>query len=320
MVATPSADLTAVAALSAGNVWAVGTTGTGAKERSVIAHWAGARLELTPGPKGESLSDLAAVSTADIWAIGRDSKRAVIEHWNGRRWRRLSTPRGVSELYGIVMQSRSSGWAVGGSSDYRPVALRWNGQSWKKLILLRRPHEGLLFAVAATSAHDVWAVGYKGGEYTVNTMVAFAVHWNGQRWRAVPAPARDDSDLGYETSDQTDGVAVVSPKVAWAIHSGTVRSDIQRWNGRRWRVVRVLPPPSILSDIAAVSPKDVWAVGPSSSSPEEERPLVAHWNGTSWKAQYLGTGQGGHSLRGVSAVSATDVWAVGTDVLARYSC
>src|SRR5439155_589416 len=145
-------------------------------------------------------------------------------------------------------------------------------------------------------AQDVWVVGSQGGEYTLETVDAFAVHWNGRRWRVVRAPTRDDDDLGYGASDQLDGVAVVSPRKAWAIHSGTVRSDIQRWDGRRWRVVRILPRNSLLADIAAVSASNVWAVGPSSYISREKRPLLAHWNGTSWKVQHLAAGQPRRSL------------------------
>ena len=320
VVTTPAADLRAVAALSSTNVLAVGDTG-GADYHSVMAHWTGDRLTLTQGPKGHSLDGIAAVSPANVWAVGGDSHgRALIEHWNGARWRRLSTPPGVRWLSSIVMQSRSSGWAVGESSDERPLALRWNGRSWKKLILLRRPHGGQLRAVAGASAHEIWAVGYKGGEHMITTMDAFAVYWNGRRWRVVPAPTRDDSDIGYASNDEIDGVAVVSPREAWAIHSGTVRSDFQRWDGRRWRVVRVLPPGSLLADITAVSARNVWAVGPSSYSEREQRPLLAHWNGTSWKVQHLAAGQPRRSLMSVSALSASDIWAVGTNLLARYSC
>jgi hypothetical protein len=154
----------------------------------------------------------------------------------------------------------------------------------------------------------------------VNTIDAYAVHWNGRRWRVVPAPTRDDDDLGQGNLDQFDGVAVVSPREAWAVHSAVVRSDIQRWNGRRWRIVRVLQGNSMLADIAAVSSRNVWAVGPSSYTPGEERPLLAHWNGASWRVQHLAAGRPRRTLMGISALSASEIWAVGTNLLARYSC
>src|SRR4051812_22328121 len=171
VVARPAPALVAVAALSPTNVWAVGDTG-GADYHSVIAHWTGDRLTVTRGPKSHSLSGITALSPADVWAVGSDIPhgRALIEHWNGTGGRRLSTPRGVSGLYDIVMESRASGWAVGSTTDFRPVAMHWNGRFWKKWVLLRWPNEGSLSAVAAGSAKDVWAVGSQGGEHSVNTI------------------------------------------------------------------------------------------------------------------------------------------------------
>jgi hypothetical protein len=275
---------------------------------------------LTPGPKGDSLYGIAAVARANVWAVGADGQRAIIERWDGAQWRRLTTPRGVAGLSDIVMESQRSGWAVGITTHDRAMAMRWNGRFWKKWVFVRPLEGGLLSAVATASARDVWVVGIQGGEYTVNTEDAFAVHWNGRRWRVVPAPTRDDSDLGYELRDSLDGVAVLSTNNAWAIHSGVVRSDFQHWNGRRWRIVRVLPRNSMLADITAVSARNVWAVGPSSYIPREQRPLLAHWNGTSWKVQHLAAGQPRRSLAGLSALSASDIWAAGSNLLARYSC
>jgi hypothetical protein len=304
-----------VTALSRTNVWALGTTDTGgADARSVIAHWNGARLELTPRPKGQSLSGIAAVSSANVWAVGDDGKRGLIEHWNGTRWRRLSTPRGILGLEDILMQSRTSGWAVGLTPDFRPVALHWNGRLWKKLVLLRRPNEGELDAVAAASANDIWAVGMRGGEHTVNTEDAFAVHWDGRRWRIVPARTRDDSDLGYELSDQFDDVAVVSPSEAWAIHSGVVRDDIQRWDGRRWKIARLLGRDRRLNGVIAFH-GEAWALGGHSG-----HPFLLHWNGKGWSEFRSGLADVSSSLVSASALSRHMIWAVGSDLLARYGC
>src|SRR5256885_14819093 len=98
------------------------------------------------------------------------------------------------------------------------------------------------------------------------------MHWNGRRWKEVDAVNRDDGDLGYETEDEFTNVDAVSPSEAWATHKGIVRGDIQRWDGRRWRIVHVSPAESILTDVAALSLDDVWAVGPLSYTPREARP------------------------------------------------
>jgi hypothetical protein len=60
--------------------------------------------------------------------------------------------------------------------------------------------------------------------------------------------------------------------------------------------------PGRLYGVAAISARNVWAVGltPSSS-------LIVHWNGSAWSQSVAGAGY----YEGVAASSARDVWAVG---------
>jgi hypothetical protein len=314
VLARPSANLSAVAALSPTNVWAVGWNGTDANPQAVIAHWDGVRLELTPRSKGGQFGSVAAVSPTNVWAVGDDGQRAVIEHWNGRRWRRLGRPPGVRWLADIVMQSPTSGWAVGVTTHYRPVAMHWNGRGWRRLVLLQRRDEGGLAAVAPASAKDVWAVGMQGGAGSINSVDGLVVHWNGRGWRIVPAPARDDSDLGVEALDEFDDVAVVSPREAWAIHSGVVRSDIQRWNGRQWRLARVFGPKVLLFGVIAFH-REAWALGRRAG-----RPLLLHWNGKSWRGSRGALADVRGDLVGASSLSQQRIWAGGSRLFAQYSC
>jgi hypothetical protein len=314
VLATPRARLTAVAAVSPSDVWVVGWTGTEDHPRGVIGRWDGVRLRLTPLPRGESLSSIAAVSASDVWAVGdetvRGDLRSLAQHWNGRHWHRLSRFNGVASLSDIAMQSRTSGWAVGGTTDTRPIVLRWNGRFWRKQVLVDRPHEGWLSAVAAATPRNVWAVGQQGGG--INTQDGLALHWRGRRWRSVPAPNRDDSDLGFEATDEFDDVAAVSRSEAWAIHSALVRTDIDHWNGRRWRIVRVFPSAITLQGVIAFH-DEAWALGGRSG-----RPFLFHWNGRSWRSSALGGVHG--DLAAASALSPTMIWAGGSRLFAQYTC
>jgi len=64
----------------------------------------------------------------------------------------------------------------------------------------------------------------------------------------------------------------------------------------------------MLNAAAALSPDDAWAVGGYSLG-SVERPLILHWDGSSWQSAPVPDISG--SLHGVHAVSANDVWAVG---------
>lgn len=68
----------------------------------------------------------------------------------------------------------------------------------------------------------------------------------------------------------------------------------------------------LLTNVAAISTNDVWAVGYSFTSNGAPQTLTEHWNGTSWgivPSPSVGTGD--NYLNGVAAVSTNDVWAVG---------
>ena len=307
----PAANLSAVAALSRSDVWAVGWRG--ATAHGVIAHWDGANLRLSVTRGRRMYLGIAAVSPADVWAVGSEDvagnrSRGVIEHWNGRRWRRLR-PRGVSAVDDIVMQSPSQGWAVGATTDLRPVVLRWNGRFWKKRIFFHRGYEGWFSAVSATSANDVWPVGQRAGEGSVNSQDGFVVHRNGRRWKVGPAPVRDDSDLGYESSDEFDDVAGVSRSEAWAIHSGVARSD-------RTAVAGASSASSVKGSSSTESfafPGEAWALGGRSG-----RPFLIHWDGRSWRPFETALGRG--ELTAAASLSAQMIWAVGTRLFVQYGC
>ena len=84
----PNSVLTAVAATSASNAWAVGYTRTGFK--TLIAHWNGARWTRVPSPTPGPLSQLlgvGATSARSAWAVGADEKGAILQHWNGKTWK-----------------------------------------------------------------------------------------------------------------------------------------------------------------------------------------------------------------------------------------
>jgi hypothetical protein len=121
-----------VAAISARNAWAVGSTGSG---RTVILHWDGLRWNPVPSPDG-FLAAVSASSADNAWAVGvtASGTGALALHWNGRSWKQVTTPdSGLhSHLGGVsfIPPSRRA-WAVGNTAP--PVAtliLQWNGTAW----------------------------------------------------------------------------------------------------------------------------------------------------------------------------------------------
>jgi len=162
--------------------------------------------------------------------------------------------------------------------------------------------DGSLFAVSASSASDIWAVGLS------------AIHFDGAQWTAFPIATANG-----EVIDSLTGVADISPAEAWAVgqvnvglaHPGQV---IEHWDGVQWSVFQgpAFAPQSepLLNAITAVSANDIWAVGSLLNHDLQVLNfLFEHWDGTSWTATAIESGDA--FLLGASADASDDAWAVG---------
>jgi hypothetical protein len=73
---------------------------------------------------------------------------------------------------------------------------------------------------------------------------------------------------------------------------------------------------NILNGIAAISANNVWAVGDDADNgapSAQYRPLIEHWNGSSWSVVTSPMKGTSDFLNGIAAVSASNIWAVGND-------
>jgi hypothetical protein len=365
--------LTAVAAVSTSDVWAVGFgINKSNKSEQLIEHWDGKNWTITPNPTisqdSSALNGVAAISAHDAWAVGG----SLIEQWDGASWKVVSNP-GVSLngfLNAIAAISSKDVWAVGSGNG--ALIEHWDGASWK-IVPGVVPSEGYppnqpLTGVAASAANDVWAVGTGVGNSGGGCGADFGAvieHWDGARWSSVPfanppgatygpsfttvtAVSANDAWVvgGFETSrtrthafiapvvEHWDGARwsnVTSPAIsthggftdvaairggpAWVIgqaelSNGAGPTVIERWNGSQWVAVNSPSPGTLsngLNNVAAISPKDVWAVGSSAGGT-----LAEHWDGTSWSVFPSANGNGADNVfNGVAGTSSNDIWTVG---------
>ena len=92
--------LDSIAAIAPDDIWAVGTSVRSAQVwRPLVEHWDGQhwRVVTVPNPVTtiNTLVDVSAVSTGDVWAVGwfgLANQTPLVEHWNGSRWARVATP------------------------------------------------------------------------------------------------------------------------------------------------------------------------------------------------------------------------------------
>ncbi len=132
-------DFRAMTALSANDMWAVGTFNSG----TLVAHWNGQRWSIVPSPNPgkaqNALWGVTALSASDVWAVGSFSNstqgqvpdKSLTMHWNGSRWSVVPSPspnKIGNDLTGVTARSANDVWAVG--TPYNTLVEHWDGSHW----------------------------------------------------------------------------------------------------------------------------------------------------------------------------------------------
>jgi hypothetical protein len=299
----PSDQLRAVSAVSATDAWAVGnaTPGeTATSQQMLIEHWNGRKWSTTPTPDVSTdtyvLSGVSAISATDAWVIGSwdaygVNARALILHWNGRKWSKVASPNPVGRaLLGVSAASVGDAWAVGqytnAGGQAATLTEHWNGRKWSKVASPGpSPGEGNgLSGVSTLTPKEAWAVGSSGTSEGWRTLV---VRWNGKAWKPVASPNPGSS------FDILNGVSAISATDAWAVgyYSSTKGNTqitlILRWNGKAWTRVPSPNPNSSginnLAGVSTVSPGRAFAAGSSNDAfTGVNLALIVGWNGKKW--------------------------------------
>jgi hypothetical protein len=138
------------------------------------------------------------------------------------------------------------------------------------------------------------------------------LHWNGTTWSRVGSPSPNASDF-------LAGVTATSASNAWAAGftttaGGVDRTLVLRWNGTTWRQASSPSPGGSgkndrLVGVTATSPGNAWAVG--SAGAASPRPLILHWDGTSWQPVSQPRPAPGNTLNAVAASAPGSAWAAG---------
>jgi hypothetical protein len=319
-------ELYGVDAVSAGDVWAVGTQAGPRQISTLVEHWDGTSWSVVPSPNPgggaaeSTLNAVDAISANNVWAVGsfRLSGRThtLVEHWNGTSWRRVPSPNPPGGRYGSLLTSVSAAsadnvWAVGyvdppGADEAHTLAMHWNGGSWS---IIRTPfRQGVergFFGMSAGSSSSAWAVGTTIDPQSGRAK-ALVEHWNGQRWHQAPIVS---PSLSYNV---LYGVSVVAPGNAWAVgefddDTFQYRTLVEHLSGGSWHQVR---PPGLgragaLSSVSGDGPDDVWMVGWLVSGS-----VLEHWDGQSW-SRFRGPGSDVNFLDAVTTHGTTATWAVG---------
>ncbi len=282
----PSDSYTSVAAIASDNVWVSGySCGVAPSCTTLIMRWDGTQFNIVPSPNLSSvsnyLSDIAAISANDIWAVGKirtatNTYSPLTLHWDGTSWNIVATPDLGSQsasLTTVAGVRANDLWAVGNynstSSGYvtHPIALHWNGTAWSIVAMPTPPdsEEVTVNGAAAISGNDVWAVGNYKYLTIAGAVRTLTYHWDGTAWSIVPSPNQYmDDERNY------------------------------------------------VNDISALGSNDIWAVGYwSNNGSGYADPLYLHWDGSIWTMPVSPYTSDSDGLGGVAMISPMDSWAVG---------
>jgi hypothetical protein len=285
---------------------------------------ASSTFAVVPTPNENHNSELFAASASspnDIWAVGQSAI-----HFDGTTWTAFPAPMikgdNNSFLQGVVDISPTLAWAAGNVTDGAhpgQVLEQWNGTKWS---LFPGPKFGKkdqadVFAMTASSANDVWAIGSLMNRGTGLVSPLFE-HWNGTAWTATTAESNNQFLFGASADATND---------AWAVGfsgSDNIGTAAMHWDGANWKSVAT---PNVgegtnkLNAVLALAPNDVWAVGFSTPVAPPKRAatltLIEHFDGTSWAVvpspNVLPNGANqSNRLLGLTANSANDIWAFGS--------
>jgi hypothetical protein len=285
-VGTGTNMLNGVDALASKDVWAVGSSTSAGRSQTLIERWNGAQWRVVKSPNAGTSSDnvltsVDALSSTNAWAVGssfkRESRKSLIQRWNGTSWRIVSSPNPGTfgnSLLGVAAAAPNDIWAVGWQSSgdgLRPLLLHYNGKGWTQAGAVPKVGTGdnVLTSISAVGSTNVWATGYyvDGTQHKTLTL-----HYNGKGWRHVPSPN------GAHRTSLLRGIAAFSKTNAWAVgfeyraRQHRYVASTQHWDGSRWTAFPVGTKDSEeMFDVAkAPNTSRVWAVGRAGTKEDVE--------------------------------------------------
>jgi hypothetical protein len=282
--------LSALDAVSARDVWAVGNTlpSWNIPSTTVIAHYDGTAWSFAPVPPAQPansyvLTDVDMVSATDGWAVGwrggppteKLEIAPLMMRWQNGRWGTVTLPDldGADvTLQHLHVRSGNDVWAVGNQGD-TALVVHFDGTRWSRIDVPRVDGD-VLWSVTAVSAGDVWAVGTSCVWDGVGTCKPLVLHLSGGVWRVVPTTGDGGTHLVDVVARSANDVWVVGYGIS---PSGYESNHVEHWDGRRFTLVPAdaglfAAQGGLASALEAVTripgTTEVWAVGWQDSDPQ----------------------------------------------------
>lgn len=261
-------EFTAVTAVAANDIWAVGYGSDESGSYTLTAHWDGSEWRYVPSPTPPSGSvqfrGIAAAAADDVWAVGEGG---TILHWDGVQWSLMpSDLLGAEGFYSVAAISPNDVWAVGLGPPNGLEIVHWNGIEWS---IVPNPAPPVFFggdhpAIAAVAANDVWVVGnhsvffeppHRTGGWQRHSLV---LHWTGGSWNTVSSPE----------IESLTGVAVVAANDVWIVPKFfgppsqlyATEHTLLHWDGNWTQIPYPQNVPMLHPNAVAATVTDVWII------------------------------------------------------------
>ncbi len=280
-------DLTAVTALAANDVYAVGyRTLSVTQVEAVLLHWDGtAWTQHSTLPANSWPQSLDVRSANDIWAAGGGTA-----HWDGAKW--TSFPLGTppvpggpppSQVLPDAVASAADGlvWVAGrqmgrdGVKTGVPAISEWDGAKWVAQTLPAGLGNGELTGLSVVSETDVWAAGSTFAATEADAQKPVLLHWDGTTWTKADAPAVPN------VATWLSGVTAFSANDVWAVGGSYAdrgdRPYALHFDGRKWTVTNTPQVPDGRLRVLGKSAGELWALGGKGAAT-----VALRWTGRNW--------------------------------------
>ena len=199
----------------------------------------------------------------------------------------------------------------------RTLVEAWDGKTWSQTASPNVVNDNYttLWGVACPGAHACFAVGHAFVHGSPSSIVTVVERWDGNVWSLVPSPNPRGA-----TSSNFSGVACPTASNCLAVGdylaSGVTRPFAEHWDGTKWSVTLGLVPGGAssaqLTNVSCAAPQSCYAAG-SQVVNKVTKPLLGHWNGTSWSQVAVPSPAGStfSQLSGVACVGTSGCTAVG---------
>jgi hypothetical protein len=265
------AELSDVAAVAADDVWSVGSVG----DHALALHWDGSRWRRVAvwHWAGAWLSSVTAVAADDVWAVGGFRKRPLVAHWDGRAWHvnlLWSVAPNFADFRAVAAVSGDAVWASGEDGldanttfGFGDLEVRWDGRRWHNISRIEHSnYDNVADATAVAPNGELWELS---SDYSGNGVDL-------TRWGSHSGKELSNGWWEPDSGPDLSAIAPLSHGDAWAV--GDVEPPwgkidrfypfVAYWNGHAWRQVHTAFDHfehGALSDIVALSPDDLFAVG-----------------------------------------------------------